>query len=74
MREGPASKAGLSPSDVVVAINGEKIRETSEAMKAISEQKPGAVITLSGYRKDEPFKVQVKIIQRPHRVTPKARL
>jgi serine protease DegS len=74
MREGPASKAGLSPSDVVVAINGEKIRETSEAMKAISEQKPGAVITMSGYRKDEPFKVQVKIIQRPHRVTPKARL
>jgi hypothetical protein len=43
-------------------------------MKAISEQKPGTVITLTGYRKDEPFNVQVKIIQRPHRVTPKERL
>jgi serine protease DegS len=74
MREGPASKAGLAPSDVVVAINGEQIMETSEAMKAISEKKPGTVITLTGYRKDEPFKVQVQIIQRPHTVTPKARL
>jgi len=58
----------------VVSINGEKIQETSEAMKAISEQKPGAVITLTGYRKDEPFKLQVQIIQRPHKVTPKARM
>ena len=74
MREGPASKAGLVPSDIVVSINGEKIKETSEAMKAISEQKPGATITLTGYRKDKPFSVQVKIIQRPTRVTPKARL
>jgi len=74
MREGPAGKAGLVPNDIVVSINGEKIQETSEAMKAISEQKPGAVITLTGYRKDEPFKLQVQIIQRPHKVTPKARM
>jgi len=74
MREGPAGKAGLAPGDVVVTINGEEIKETSEAMKAISEQKPGTVITLTGYRKEAPFSVQVQIIQRPHTVTPKERL
>ena len=74
MLEGPAGKAGLVPSDIVVSINGETIGETSEAMKTISEQQPGSVITLTGYRKDVPFNLEVKIMQRPHKVTPKERL
>ncbi|MEN8204818.1 MAG: trypsin-like peptidase domain-containing protein [Pseudomonadota bacterium] len=74
MREGPAGKSGLEPGDIVITINGENIRETSEAMKTISEQIPGTVITLTGYRKDTPFNVQVQIMQRPGKVTPKARL
>jgi serine protease DegS len=74
MRDGPAVNAGLEPSDIVVSINGEKISKTSAAMKTISEQQPGTVITLQGYRKEAAFKVQVKIMQRPSRVVPKARL
>ena len=41
-----AGKAGLRPSDIVVSINGEIIEETSAAMKTISAQPPGSVITL----------------------------
>ena len=74
MVDGPAGKAGLEPSDIVVAINGETIEETSEAMKTISGQPPGTVITLAGYRKDVPFTLQVQVMQRPEQVTPKARL
>ena len=74
MRDGPAGKAGLEPSDIVVSINGEKISKTSEVMKTISEQQPGTVITLAGYRKDVPFTAQVQIMQRPGRVKPKDRL
>ena len=74
MRDGPAGKAGLEPSDIVVSINGEKISKTSEAMKTISEQQPGTMITLEGYRKDVPFTAQVQIMQRPGRVKPKDRL
>ncbi len=74
MRDGPADKAGLEPSDIVVSINGEKIRKTSEAMKTISEQQPGTVITLAGYRKNVPFTARVQIMQRPGRVKPKDRL
>ena len=72
--DGPADKAGLEPSDIVVSINGEKIRKTSEAMKTISEQQPGTVITLAGYRKNVPFTARVQIMQRPGRVKPKDRL
>jgi serine protease DegS len=74
MVDGPAGKAGLEPSDIVVAINGEIIEETSEAMKTISTQQPGTVITLAGYRKDVPFTLQVQVMQRPEQVTPKTRL
>jgi serine protease DegS len=74
MLDGPAGKAGLAPSDIVVAINGEKIKETSSAMKTISGKLPGTVITLTGYRKDVPFTVKVQVVQRPARVIPKARL
>ena len=74
MRDGPAGKAGLEPSDIVVSINGEKVSKTSEVMKTISAQQPGTVITLAGYRKDVPFTAQVQIMQRPGRVKPKDRL
>lgn len=74
MVDGPAGKAGLEPSDIVVAINGETIEETSEAMKTISGQPPGTVITLTGYRKDVPFTLQVQVMERPEQVTPKDRL
>ncbi|MGB5179176.1 MAG: trypsin-like peptidase domain-containing protein [Gammaproteobacteria bacterium] len=74
MRDGPAGKAGLEPSDIVIAINGNMVEETSEAMKTISEQQPGTFITLTGYRKDVPFTARVQIMQRPGRVKPKDRL
>lgn len=74
MRDGPAGKAGLEPSDIVVSLNGEKITNTSKVMKRISEQRPGTVITLGGYRKNTAFSVQVQVMQRPGRVKPKDRL
>jgi serine protease DegS len=74
MVDGPAGKAGLELSDIVVTINGETIEETSEAMKTISGQPPGTVITLTGYRKDVPFTLQVQVMERPEQVTPKDRL
>ena len=63
--DGPAGKAGLRPSDIVVSINGEIIEETSAAMKTISAQPPGTVITLAGYRENEPFSIKVTSFKAP---------
>ena len=67
--DGPAGKAGLRPSDIVVSIDGEIIEETSAAMKTISAQPPGTEITLAGYRDSEPFSIKVTVIQKPSEIT-----
>jgi serine protease DegS len=72
--DGPAGKAGLRPSDIVVSIDGVIIEETSTAMKNISEQPPGTVITLAGYRENEPFSIKVTVMKRPETVTTNSRL
>jgi serine protease DegS len=70
INDGPAANAGLQHGDIVVAINGEPVAGTNEAMKAISGVQPGTTIKLSGLRKGLPFTAQAKVIQRPGRNTP----
>jgi serine protease DegS len=70
IENGPADDAGLLPGDILITINGEAVLETSEAMKTISQQQPGAVIELSGLRKGVHFTTRAKVIQRPGRNRP----
>jgi serine protease DegS len=70
INDGPAADAGLQHGDIVVAINGEPIVETNEAMKTISRQQPGTIIELSGRRKGVQFTTHAKVIQRPGRNKP----
>jgi len=70
INDGPAADAGLQHGDIVVAINGEPIVETNEAMKTISRQQPGTIIELAGLRKGVPFTTHAKVIQRPGRNKP----
>lgn len=70
IKNGPAAKAGLLSGDIVVAINGKPVEETSEVMKTISRQKPGTLIELQGFRENEPFTAQARVIQRPGRNQP----
>ena len=70
INDGPAADAGLQHGDIVIAINGEPIVETNEAMKTISRQQPGTIIELSGLRKGVQFTTHAKVIQRPGRNGP----
>ena len=70
IKNGPAAKAGLLSGDIVVAINGKPVEETSEVMKTISRQKPGTLIELQGFRENEAFTAQARVIQRPGRNQP----
>jgi serine protease DegS len=64
---GPAADAGLLAGDIIIAINGEPLVATNEAMKTISRQQPGTIIELNGLRKGVHFTTRAKVIQRPGR-------
>jgi serine protease DegS len=65
LRDGPADNAGLLPGDVVTTIDGVAVADSREAMKMISDQQPNTVIELGGIRKGEPFRLRIRVIQRP---------
>jgi len=72
INNGPAADAGLLPGDIVIAINNQKIEDTSEVMKTISRQVPGTLIQLNGFRNGVPFSTEARVIQRPDRKKPES--
>jgi PDZ domain-containing protein len=43
----PAAKAGLEPTDVIIAVDGRPVRTTTDLRKLISRHKPGETVRLS---------------------------
>jgi serine protease Do len=61
MPHSPAAKAGLKVKDVIVGINGKKIKNASELKSFILLTKPGTVVTLDVIRHHRHLKIKVKI-------------
>jgi PDZ domain-containing protein len=45
--DSPAAKAGLQPTDVIVAVDGKPVRTTADLRRLISAHKPGDVVRLT---------------------------
>ena len=61
----PADKAGLKVGDVIVAINGQKIRTAKELQLKVIKIRPGTTVVLDVIRKGKPIKVKVIIGELP---------
>ncbi|RKH19925.1 PDZ domain-containing protein [Corallococcus praedator] len=61
----PAAKAGLKADDVVVAVDGQKVRSDSELTRTVALKKPNSVTTLSLYRDGKAQDVKVTMGTRP---------
>ncbi len=57
----PAAEAGLRPGDIVVSIDDRDVRNSQDVMTQIARRTPGASLTLSGLRRDQPFKLKVPV-------------
>lgn len=66
---GPSAKSDLKLRDVIVAVNGEKVRTTWELQKAVSDRAPGEKVLLDVIREKQPAKVEVVLGEMPARYT-----
>ncbi|MGN6246278.1 MAG: S1C family serine protease [Motilibacteraceae bacterium] len=58
---GPADSAGLRPGDVVTAVDGKAVGDSSELIVAIRARQPGDVVTLTVQRGGRTFEVKVTL-------------
>src|SRR5882724_4718676 len=62
-RDGPASKAGLQPGDVILAVNGHPIERYGELSGSIAAMKPGTDATLQVWRGGKQQAISIKIAE-----------
>ena len=65
MVKSPAFAAGVRPGDLVVRLNGDPVKNAQELVSRIAALKPGADVDFEGRRGRHPYKLKLKIIERP---------
>jgi len=58
---GPASKAGMLASDIIIGINGQTVKEGDQLVQMISAAQPGSSVDLKVLREGKTVTVPVKI-------------
>ena len=62
---GPASKGGIKPGDVLVAVNGNATKDVRQLLNQIAQIGPGNEATLKILRKDKELELKVQTGKRP---------
>ncbi len=65
LEDGPASRAGLQAGDIIVAIDGEPVKDAREALNLIAGRPPGSRVEIEIVRNGQTEKREVVIGQRP---------
>jgi serine protease Do len=60
-KNGAAAEAGIQAGDVIVAVNGNKIKNTSQLQEQIARYKPNDRVRITYYRKDQEITVTVTL-------------
>jgi serine protease Do len=61
----PGAKAGLQQYDVITAIDGQKVMDSSDLTVKVTEHSPGQTVNLDVVRNGKPMKVSVTLGLRP---------
>ncbi len=65
LQDGPASRAGMRPGDVVVKIGDKPVTNTYQLLNAVAALKPKTETSVAVQRGDKPLELKVKVAQRP---------
>ena len=63
--DGPADRAGLTASDVVLSVNGSAIAGSSDLIRVIASVSPGVKVTLQIRRDGHIYRLPVAVARRP---------
>ena len=61
----PAEKAGLEPMDIIVALEGDRVTNTSELQQLIYQYNVGQKVTLTVYREKSQLELEVTLDKMP---------
>jgi len=61
----PAQKAGINAGDVIIALDGEKIKEVTQLRNEVASRSPDSEVTLTVLRNGEKKKIKVMLGQLP---------
>ncbi|MGB8338416.1 MAG: Do family serine endopeptidase [Burkholderiales bacterium] len=65
LRDGPADKAQVKAGDLLTAVNGKPVNDSTELLNQISELPPGKVANISVVRDQKQINLQVTVGKRP---------
>ena len=65
LQDGPAGVAGMRPGDVVLAVAGKRVLNTSQLLNAVASLKPQSRASLEVQRGGETLSLSVTVVQRP---------
>ncbi|HEX5676315.1 MAG TPA: PDZ domain-containing protein, partial [Azonexus sp.] len=65
LKGGPADTGGIRPGDILLAVNGKKVSNSSSLLNLIAELKPGIDARLMVARKQQTLDLKVQVGRRP---------
>jgi serine protease DegS len=63
----PAYQAGVRPGDLITGLGHEAVRSAQDLVSRVAALPPGALVDLEGRHGRQPYKVALKVLERPTR-------
>ncbi|GAA5175377.1 DegQ family serine endoprotease [Niveibacterium umoris] len=63
--DGPAAKAGVEAGDVILAVNGQEVKDSGDLPRLIGDQKPGDKVTLKVWRNKSSKELTATLAEMP---------